>query len=206
MKVRKQFVVRKLGALLVLAPVLLSSLVMTAVARASRRFAALAYRTPLPLNFRASGEGEVRSAVEKIFQNLKDKKYEALYDTLPSGSRLRISRERFTSALRRSQDNYALERLEVGAIKTTGNFAVVDTVLYGRLLKPLELDGKIIVQQYLVREDGNWKVATGDEATIQRFLKTNATFARHFRIRPPRVFVMKDGKWVEFSQPKRSFS
>lgn len=150
-----------------------------------------------------SSETEVRATVERVFQSLKDQNYESLYDSLPAGSRSRITRERFASSLRRTQDNYALDRMEVGNVKVSGNFAVVDTVLYGRLIKPLNLDGKIVVQQYLVREDGKWKVATGDNSTIQRFLKANPAFARQFRLRPPRVFVKKDGSWVEFTPPKR---
>ena len=151
----------------------------------------------------ASNESDVRSTVETVFQSLKNKNYESLYETLPAGSRSRITRERFASSLRRTQDNYALDRMDVGSIKVAGNFATVDTVLYGRLLKPLDIEGKIVVQQYLVREDGKWKVATGDNATIQRFLKANPSFSRNFHIRPPRVFVKKDSAWVEFVPPKR---
>jgi hypothetical protein len=150
-----------------------------------------------------SNESDVRAAVESVFQTLRDKNYEALYDNLPTGSRSRISRERFASALRRTQDSYALERMEIGKVNVSGNIAVVDTVLYGRLLKPFDTEGKIVVQQYLVREDGKWKVATGDNATVNRFLSANPAFARKFRIRPPRVFVKKDGSWVEFTPPKR---
>ncbi|MCU1268021.1 MAG: hypothetical protein JWM21_4339 [Acidobacteria bacterium] len=152
----------------------------------------------------ASTETEVRATVTTVFQNLKDKNYEALYDTLPANTRSRITRERFASSLRRTQDTYVLDRMEVGKIKVSGTFAVVDTDLYGRLLKPLDLEGKIVVQQYLVKEDGKWKVATGDNATIQRFLKANPAFARRFNIRQPRIFVKRDGKWVEFVPPKRS--
>src|SRR5262245_48026465 len=97
----------------------------------------------------ASNEGDVRATVESVFQSLKNRNYEALYESLPSGSRARITRERFASSLRRAQDNYELSRLDVGNIRVAGDFAVVDTVLYGRLLKPLELEGKIVVQQYL---------------------------------------------------------
>ena len=150
-----------------------------------------------------SNEAEVRAVVEHVFQSLKDKNYEALYETLPACSRSRISRERVAIALRRTQDSYALDRMEIGKLNVAGNIAVVDTVLYGRLLKPFDTEGKIVVQQYLVREDGKWKVATGDRATIQRFLSTNPSFARQFRIRPPRVFVKKDGSWGEFPPPKR---
>lgn len=151
----------------------------------------------------ASSESEVRATVEQVFQNLKDKKYEALYDSLPAGTRSRIARDRFASSLRRTQDSYALDRMDVGKIKVSGNIAVVDTDLYGRLLKPFDMEGKIVVQQYLVLESGKWKVATGDNATIQKFLKSNPAFARQFRIRPPRVFVKRDGNWVEFTPPKR---
>jgi hypothetical protein len=150
-----------------------------------------------------SNEGEVRATVEKIFQSLKDKNYEALYDTLPANTRSRITRERFASSLRRTQDNYALDRMDIGKVKVSGNIAVVDTDLYGRLLQPFDMEGKIVVQQYLVREDGKWKVATGDNATIQRFLKSNPAFARQFKLRPARIFVKKDGKWVEFNPPRR---
>jgi hypothetical protein len=150
-----------------------------------------------------SNESEVRATVERIFQSLKDKNYEGLYDTLPANTRSRITRERFASSLRRTQDNYALDRMDIGKVKVSGNIAVVDTNLYGRLLKPFEMDGKIVVQQYLVREERKWKVATGDNATIQRFLKSNPAFARQFKIRPPRIFVKKDGQWVEFNPPSR---
>lgn len=150
-----------------------------------------------------SAEGEVRAVVEKVFESLKSKNYETLYDTLPSATRSRMSRERFASALRRTQDSYDLNRMDIGKINVSGNIAIVDTVLYGRLLQPFDTEGKIVVQQYLVREDGNWKVATGDNATINRFLTANPAFGRKFRIRPPRIFVKKDGGWVEFTPPKR---
>ena len=150
-----------------------------------------------------SSESDVRAVVERVFQSLKDKSYDTLYDTLPAGTRSRISRERFANGLRRSQDAYALDHMEVGRLKVSGNIALVDTVLYGRLLKPFDMEGKIVVQQYLVREDGSWKVATGDTATINRFLAANPAFARQFRIRPPRVFVKKGDTWVEFTPPKR---
>ena len=141
--------------------------------------------------------------VERVFQELKSRNYDTLYEDLPASSRSRLSRERFTNGLRRTQDTYALDRIEIGKVKASGNIATVDTALYGRLLKPFDTEGKIVAQQYLVREDGKWKVATGDNATIRRFLAANPAFARQFPIRPPRVFVKKDGSWVEFTPPRR---
>lgn len=148
---------------------------------------------------RASEETDVRGVVRQVFQQLQSHDYAAIYDSLPSSTRNRTSRERFVNALKRAQDRYVLDRLDIGAVRISGNIAVANTELYGRLSKPFETEGKIVVQQYVVREDGKWRVATGDSATIQRFLKANPTFARKFPIRQPRIYVKQDGKWVEFN-------
>lgn len=148
---------------------------------------------------RASEETEVRGVVQHVFQQLQSRDYAAVYDSLPSSTRNRMSRERFVNALRRAQDRYVLDRISIGSVRVSGNVAVADTELYGRLAKPLEAEGKIVVQQYLVHESGKWRVATGDSVTIQRFLKANPTFARKFPIRQPRIYVKQDGKWVEFN-------
>ena len=84
-------------------------------------------------------------------------------------------------------------------MRVAGNLAVVDTVMYARVAQPFNAEGKLVVQQYLVREDGKWRVATGDRATIDRFLKNNPSFARKFPIRRPLVFIKQDGNWVEFN-------
>lgn len=148
---------------------------------------------------RASDEGDVRSVVQQVFQQLQSRDFGSVYDSLPSSTRSRSSRDRFISALKRSQDRYVLDRINIGAVRVSGNLAVADTELYGRVAKPFEAEGKIVVQQYLVREDGKWRVATGDSATIQRFLKANPTFARKFPIRQPQIFVKQGGKWVLFN-------
>ena len=113
-----------------------------------------------------------------------------------------MSRNQFINALKRAQDKYALDSINIGAVRVAGNIAVADTELYGRVTEPLNMDGKIVVQQYLVREDGKWRVATGDNATTQRFLKSNPTFARKFPIRQPRIYIKQNNKWVEFRVPR----
>jgi hypothetical protein len=153
------------------------------------------------VGLRASNDTEVRGTVQRVFQQLKSKDYSSLYDVLPAASRARISRERFTAALQRAQNVYSLERMDVGAVRVAGDLAVVDTVLYGRMEVPVETEGKIVVQQYLVREEGSWRVATGDRATIDRFLKANPAFRRTFTIRQPRIYIKENGKWIEFKVP-----
>jgi hypothetical protein len=144
-----------------------------------------------------SDESNVRAAVQHIFDQLKAGQYEALYDSLPSSSRARISRERLVNGLQGMRNLYQLERIEIGAVRVSGNLAVVDTVMYARIAKPFDADGKLVVQQYLIREDGNWRVATGDTATINRFLKSNPGFARRFPIKRARAYINQNGKWVE---------
>lgn len=164
-------------------------------------FLVLAFGCFLPADCFAGGsdQTDVRSVVERIFDQLKDSKYEALYDALPSSSRARMSRERFTSALQKTRNLYQLDRIEIGPARVSGDLAVVDTVMYAHIAPPFNADGKLVVQQYLVREDGSWRVATGDRTTIDRFLKSNPTFARKFPIKRPQAFIKQGGKWVEFN-------
>lgn len=152
-----------------------------------------------PTSARASEESDVRAIVQQVFQQLQARDYGAVYDSLPSSSRTRMSRDRFISALKRSQDRYALDRINIGAVRVSGNIAVADTELYGRVNNPFPAEGKIVVQQYLVREGGRWRVATGDSGTIQKFLKTNPAFARKFPLRRPRVYIKQGDKWIEFN-------
>lgn len=143
-----------------------------------------------------SDEADVRNAVQHIFNQLKSGQYAALYDSLPSSSRARISRERLVQGLQRSQNTFQLQRIDIGAIRVSGNLAVVDTVMYAHLSQPLDADGKLVVQQYLVREDGAWRVATGDNATINTFLKNNPSFGKKFPIKKPQAFINQNGKWI----------
>lgn len=142
-----------------------------------------------------SDESDVRNAVQNIFNQLKSGNYAALYDSLPSSSRSKISRDRLVQGLQRSQDVFQLQRIEIGAVRVSGNLAVVDTVMYAHM-KPLNADGKLVVQQYLVRENGTWRVATGDNATINTFLKNNPGFGKNFPIKKPQAFLNQNGKWI----------
>lgn len=148
---------------------------------------------------RASDVSDVRQTVQGVFEQLKSRDFAGVYDALPGSTRNRMSRDRFVNALQRSQDFYQLDRIEIGATKVAGNLAVVDTVLFGRVVAPIQAEGKIVAQQYLVREEGKWRVATGDQATVKRFLAQNPGFGKNFKIRQPRVYVKQNNKWVEFN-------
>ena len=148
-------------------------------------------------------ESEVRSAVQRIFDQLKAGQYEVLYDSLPSSTRSRVTRDRFVKGLQGSRNVYELQRIEIGTPRVSGYLAVVDTTMYAHIQQPFNADGKLVVQQYLVREDGSWRVATGDNATIDRFLKSNPGFARKFPIKRTRAFVLQNGKWIEVQMPTR---
>jgi hypothetical protein len=163
-------------------------------------FAALLLLLSAPVSFvgQSSQESAVRAVVQQVFSQLQSHDYSSVYDSLPSSTRTRMPKSRFVSALQRAQDRYVLDRIGIGNVRVSGDLAVVDTELFGRISQPFPAEGKIAVQQYLVREDGKWRVATGDNGTIQRFLKSNPAFARKFPIRQPRIYVKQDNKWVEF--------
>ncbi len=156
----------------------------------------------IPALAQASEETAVRSVVQQTFQQLQSQNFGAVYDSLPAATRSRITRARFISSLQRAQGRYSLDRMNIGAVRVSGNLAVADTELFGRITSPFPAEGKIVVQQYLVREEGKWRVATGDNGTIQRFLKANPAFARKFPIRQPKLYMKQGNKWVEFTPPR----
>lgn len=145
----------------------------------------------------ASDESEVRDAVRSAFNDLKGHNYGALYDALPSASKARISRDRFTTGLRRTQDMYELDSLEIGAVRVSGDVAVAEITMYARVLRPFEAEGKIVAQQYAVKEEGRWRVLAGDNATIRKLLSGYPAFAKKYPVRNPRVYIKRDGKWVD---------
>ena len=122
----------------------------------------------------ASDATDVRNTVQSVFEQLKSRDFSAVYDALPGSTRNRMSRDRFVNALQRSQDFYQLDRIEIGATKVSGNLAVVDTVLFGRVVAPIQAEGKIVVQQYLVREEGKWRVATGDQVDREKISRAES--------------------------------
>lgn len=151
-----------------------------------------------------SDEDEVRATINRVFDQLKSGQYETLYNGLPTSFRGRITKDRFVNGLQRIRNLYRLDRIEIGAVRVSGNIAVADTTIYGHVSQPFEGDLKLEVQQYLVSEVyGRWSVATGDNTTINRFLKTNPSFARKFPIKKPRTFINRNGTWVEVPVPRR---
>jgi hypothetical protein len=152
---------------------------------------------------RADDQSEVRGAVRQAFAQLKSRQYGALYDGLPSASQRRVSRERFISALRRTGDMYELDRMETGAVRVSGDIAVVDTVMYGRVSRPIESDGKVVAQLYLVREGGRWRVVVSDRATARSLLADYPGFIKKYPPREPRAYVKRDGRWVDLTSALR---
>lgn len=146
-----------------------------------------------------ANESEVRSVVQGAFNQLKSGDYNPLYDLLPSNSQSRITRERFVESLQRARDAYQLDKIEISSIRVSGDIAVADTIMYGSVKKPVEAEGKIVAQQYLVREGGRWRIATGDQATVKKFLASNPNFAKSFKLTQPRVYAKQNGKWIDLS-------
>jgi hypothetical protein len=145
----------------------------------------------------------VRGAVEGAFRQLRAGDYGSLYDALPSSSQRRVSRQSFIVALERARGAYTLDKLEISSVRVDGEMAVVDANIYGRGRAPFEAEGKIVARQYLVREGGRWRVTTGEAATVRPLLAAHPYFARKFPPREPRLFLKRDGRWVDMTQTLR---
>ena len=177
--------------------------------RAAWRLATLAFAAACLLSgaarpaHAAAPEAEARGAVEGAFRQLRAGDYGALYDALPSTSQRRLSRQGFVAALERARGAYRLDRIEINSLRVAGEMAVVDATIYGRARAPFEADGKIVARQYLVREGGRWRVTTGETATVRPLLAAHPDFARKFPPREPRLFLKRDGRWVDITRTLR---
>jgi hypothetical protein len=186
------------------------TLLILLTALAGLPHAAAAAATPATNNGAAliiayDAESEARAAIEQAFERLRAGDYAAVYDALPTSSQRRISRERFVEGLGRTRGLFTLERLEIERVRVAGDLAVVDSTLYATVSQPFNAEGKIVSRQYLVREGGRWRVTTGERSTVRPLLAANPSFARQFPPTEPRVFVKRDGRWVNIESlaPRR---
>src|SRR5262249_25232716 len=130
---------------------------------------------------------DARAAVNKFFSLLKSRSYPALYDFLPNDLQKQITREQLSLSLKRLETFILIEKMEISRIQERGDFAIADTTIYGKLIKPMKLpneeirDGRIQVQQLLFKENGQWKVASADNRTQSSFLKRNPDFNKQFQ-------------------------
>ncbi len=146
-----------------------------------------------------SDEDDVRNAVTQAFQHLRAGEYDALYEVLPTASQRRLPRERFVQGLGRSRNLYELDRLELGGVHVAGELAVVDSIIYAHAHAPFEAEGKIVARQYLVREDGRWRVTTGERAAINPLLAAHPAFAKQYPPISPRIYLKRDGRWMDIN-------
>jgi len=149
-----------------------------------------------------------RAAVQTFFTLLKTQQYQMLYDYLPSQYQQQLTREQLAQSLKRLEAFIEIGKMELGRVQQKGDFAVVDTTIYGRLKQPLKLngqeisEGRVITQQYLLKENGQWKVATADDRTRGYFLKRNPAFSKDFQLTRSQFAFKQAGKWQAFSPPR----
>lgn len=157
--------------------------------------------------FLTTGEAQARnesarSAVIRFFSLLKDGRNAELYDYLPTGMQQRMTREELDRSLSRLQNFLLIDRIVVGKTTLVGDAAVVDTTIFGRLKRPINLDGasinegRVIAQQIVARENGAWKLITADNRTRDIFLRENPGLSEKFTLTNPQLAVKQDGKWV----------
>src|SRR5215470_18520023 len=153
---------------------------------------------------------DARAAVNKFFLLLKSRSYPALYEFLPSDLQRQITRQQLSMSLMRLDSFITIERMEVGRVQERGDFAVVNTTIYGKLKKPVTLngeevsEGRVAAQQLLFREGGRWKVVTADNRTQSYFLKRNAEFGKQFQLAQPRFEFKQKDKWTAFGKQMKS--
>jgi hypothetical protein len=94
-----------------------------------------------------------------------------------------------------------MDRMDIARVQQRSEAAVVDTTIYGRLKRPMKIEGeeviegRVEVQQYLIKEKNAWRVITADDRTRAFFLRRNPEFSRGFELSAPRFAYKKQGAW-----------
>jgi hypothetical protein len=153
---------------------------------------------------------DARAAVETFFSLLKNQKYSALYEFLPSQLQQQITPAQLTLSLKRLDSFLIIDRMEVGRTQQKGDFAVIDTTIYGRLKKPYKVngeevtEGRVSVQQFLFKEKNSWKIATADSRSREFFLKNHPEFNKQFQFVLPRFEFKQNGRWAPLANALKS--
>jgi hypothetical protein len=77
----------------------------------------------------------------------------------------------------------------------------VDTIIYGGLKRAVNVngeevkEGRVSVQQYLLKEEGRWRITTADKRTTDFFLQRNPEFKQQFQLTQPQFALKQNGKW-----------
>jgi hypothetical protein len=146
---------------------------------------------------------DARAAVETFFSLLKNQKYSSLYEFLPSQLQGQITPAQLALSLKRLDSFLIIDRMEVGRVQQKGDFAVIDTTIYGRLRKPSKVngeevtEGRVSVQQFLFKEKTRWKIATADSRSRDYFLKSHPEFNKQFQFALPRFEFKQNGRWAQ---------
>ena len=160
------------------------------------------------LSVLALAQAKPSQTVQTFFALLKGQQYAKLHELLPSQMQAQISREQLAANLKRIEGFLTLERMQVGRVQEKGEFAVVDTTIFGKLKQPMNFngqsisEGRIVTQQYLFKENGQWKVVSADESARGFFLKRNPQFNQQFQLSKPQLAFKRDGQWQSL-QPGR---
>jgi len=144
------------------------------------------------------------AAVKAFFELLKTEKYDDLYQHLPAKMQQRITHSQFTDSVKRIGDVITLERMDIGKVQEKRNYAVVDTVVYGKLREAVKFQGELIsegrvqAQQILIKEGKDWKVISADDRVRAFFAREDPDFVKDFKLTPPRFEFKQKGKWQPF--------
>ena len=144
----------------------------------------------------------VRGTLERYFTLLKTGRYERVYDLLPLSAQGVTSRQEMAAGLSRLTELLRFEKIEIGRIEQKGGMAVAATAIYGTLAQPVTLNGETISQgrvtsqQYLIREQGRWKIASVNEVTLRLFLKEHPAAGTLFSQQYTRFELLRNGQWV----------
>lgn len=139
----------------------------------------------------------VEQAVRRTFEMIRAHDYRSAYLALPNEVRRVTTLQNFIADLRESESRYVADNIEIKDIQVADKFALAHTTMYGRTFYSRSAEGKIVIQQLLILEDGTWRVATGYKTFYKLLKKQQPELAKKYRIRAARVYTRDGNGWSE---------
>ncbi|MBN2134111.1 MAG: hypothetical protein JW737_00120 [Acidobacteria bacterium] len=154
--------------------------------------------------------GEVQSAYAKYSTALIMGEFKTAYDCLSSSQKKTTNYKLFVEANEKMSKVTNLKASQLSSLKMKGKYAAAKAVIYLDFIPEDKdkqvLNGKIETPVYFIKENGEWKIATGEEENMKIFLKQHPDAAKLMEPFKTQVYYKQKGIWIGFKYKQKEGS
>lgn len=128
--------------------------------------------------------------------------FNGAYGYLSSHVQKLINYDLFVEASIEMEKISLLKGCQLSGLKIKGKYAGAKSIIYLDFLPEKEggniLSGKIEAPIYFIRENEKWKIATGEDSSIEAFLKIHPAARKLYQPFSTQAYYKQKGYWIGF--------